>query len=109
MSNEPNFSNLSELEPERADARRSKEVARAIDTSKPDHLKDGRMLSGTLKDAGELSLTHGLKRIPKGWQLHSPSGDADHVNVIQTGSDANIIKVKNLGATGTLNFQLWVY
>lgn len=109
MSSEPNFSNLSELDPERADARRAKEIARSVDGSKPAHLKDGRMLSGSLKDAGEISLTHGLKRVPKGWQLHSPSGDADHVNVIQTGADSNVLKLKNLGATGTLNFQIWVY
>lgn len=107
--NEPNFQSLSELNPDEADDRRQREVGRSISGAVPDHLKSGRMVSGSLKDAGEVAITHGLKRVPKGWYLVAPSGDADRVSVVQSGSDSNVLKLKNLGATGTLNFQIWVF
>lgn len=97
------------MEPEEADIARQQEIAKSINGAVPSHIASGRMVSGELKDADEKSVTHGLGRNPKGWHLSSPSGDADHVNVIQTGSDKNVIKLKNLGATGTLKFQLWVF
>lgn len=109
MAKEPNFTGLSTLKPDEADLARQQEVGKSIKEAVPEHVATGRMVAGSLKDAGEVSITHGLKRPVKGWHLVSPAGDADHVNVIQTGSDANVIKLKNLGATGTLNFSLWVF
>ena len=109
MSREPNFDGLSELDPDLADVKRAQQIARVNKNAVPQHIADGKMVTGTLKDAAETSITHGLGRKLKGWHLVSPSGDADHVNVIQTGSDANVLKLKNIGATGSLSFSLWVF
>ncbi len=109
MSKEPNFQGLSELDPALADIKRGQQIQKANKNAVPPHVAEGRMVSGSLKDAVESSITHGLKRQIKGWHLVSPSGTADHVNVIQTGADANVLKLKNLGATGSLSFQLWVF
>lgn len=106
---EPNLQGLSELDPALADIKRGQQIAKANKNAVPPHVAEGKMVSGALKDAVESSITHGLGRKLKGWHLVSPSGDADHVNVIQTGSDANVLKLKNLGATGSLSFSLWVF
>lgn len=106
---EPNFQGLSELDPDVADVKRGQQIKRANDGLVPDHVANGRMVTGSLKDATESSITHGLKRKLKGWHLLSPSGTADRVSVVQTGADENVLKLKNLGATGSLSFSLWVF
>ncbi len=108
MSSEPNLRGASELPPDQADIRRQQEIGKAIKGSVPPWL-EGKMVTGALTDATESSITHGLKRQAKGWLLLTPSGTADMVNVIQTGSDANVVKLKNVGATGSLSFSLWVF
>lgn len=109
MSTEPNFRAASSLPAEQADLRRQQEVQKSIAGSVPPFAKGGRLVSGSLTDANEGSVSHGLRRSVKGWFLVSPSGSADRVSLIQTFSDGNVIKLKNLGATGGLSFQLWVW
>lgn len=109
MSKEPNFRGASSLPPDQADLRRSQETAKSIKGAVPDWIASGRMVSGSLTDANENSVTHGLKRTIKGWFLVSPGGDADRVSVVQTGATGSVVKLKNVGATGTLNFSLWVW
>lgn len=108
MSSEPNLRGASELPPDQADIRRQQEIGKSIKSAVPPWL-EGKMVQGALTDANEASITHGLKRQAKGWLLLTPSGTADRVSVIQTGSDANVVKLKNLGATGSLTFSLWVF
>jgi hypothetical protein len=108
VNREPNFQGASQLPPDQADVRRQQEIAKAIKGAVPEWLQ-GRMVSGSLVDGNEGSVTHGLKRQAKGWILFTPSGDADRVSVIQTGSDGSVIKLKNLNATGSLSFSLWVF
>lgn len=105
---EPNFRGASELPPEEGDQRRQAEVRRLFEQL-PLWVRDGRMVQGSLKDAGEASVSHGLKRAVKGWMLVAPSGDADRVAVVQTGSDSSVVKLKNVGASGSLAFSLWVF
>lgn len=109
MSNEPNLNGASRLPPDQADIRRQQEIGKSIKQAVPPWVADGRMVSGSLSDADECSISHGLKRALKGWVLVSPSGDADRVSVVQTGSDSNTLKLKNVGATGDLSFSLWVF
>lgn len=109
MNKEPDFRGASALPPAQADLRRQQETAKSIKGAVPDWIASGRMVTGSLTDADEGSVTHGLKRTIKGWTLVSPSGDADRVSVVQTGATGNVVKLKNLGATGTLNFSLWVW
>lgn len=109
MSNEPNLRGAAQLPPDQADLRRQQEIGRSIDKSVPPWIASGRMVSGSLTDADEASISHGLRRLIKGWVLVSPSGSADRVAVIQTSSDSNVVKLKNVGATGGLSFDLWVF
>jgi hypothetical protein len=109
VSNEPNFRGASSLPAEQGDLRRQQEVAKSIKGALPEFVANGRMVTGSLTDAGETSVSHGLKRSIKGWVLVSPSGDADRVSVVQTGGDSNVVKLKNVGATGSLSFSLWVF
>lgn len=109
MSKEPDFRGASSLPAEQGDLRRSQETAKSIKGAIPDWIASGRMVSGSLSDADESSVTHGLKRTIKGWMLVSPSGDADRVSVVQTGATSSVVKLKNVGATGALNFSLWVW
>lgn len=106
---EPNFRSASSLPSEQADLRRQQEVGRAIQTSVPSWIADGRMVPGELTDADEASVSHGLRRGLKGWVLVSPRGTADRVSVVETFSDGSVVKLKNVGATGTLTFRLWVF
>lgn len=106
---EPNFRGASELPPDQADLRRQQEVAKALKEALPSWIRDGRMVSATTTDAGEVSVTHGLKRAVKGWLLLSPSGSADRICLVQTGGDTSVLKLKNTGATGSLAFSLWVF
>lgn len=106
---EPNFRAASQLGPEQADLRRQEETSRSIKASVPEWISTGRMVTASLTDANETSVTHGLKRSIRGWMLVSPSGTADRVSVKQTGSDANVVKLQNVGATGALGFSLWVW
>ncbi len=106
---EPNFKGVSELTPEQADIKRQQEVKKSIESAIPDWLKGGRLVSGTLTDADELRLTHGLGRIPKGWFMGSTSGDADMQNVVQTEANKNTLDLQNQGASGTLRFTMWLY
>ena len=109
MSREPNFRGASSLPAEQADLRRQQEVAKSVKGAVPEWISSGRMVTGSLSDANEGSVTHGLRRTIKGWVLVSPGGDADRVSVVQTGADSSVVKLKNLGATGTLSFSLWVF
>lgn len=109
MSNEPNLRGVAQLPPDQADLRRQQEIGKSIKGAIPEWVASGRMVSGSLSDADECSVSHGLKRSIKGWILVSPSGDADRVSVVQTGSDSNVVKLKNVGATGDLSFSLWVF
>ncbi len=109
MSREPDFRGAEQLPPAQADLRRQQETGRAIGRSIPEFIAGGRMVPGTLADANEGSVTHGLGRTIKGWILVSPTGDADRVSVVQTGANAQVVKLKNVGASGSLSFQLWVW
>jgi hypothetical protein len=109
VSAEPNLRGASSLPPDQADLRRQQEIGKSIGGAAPDWVKSGRMVPGSLTDANEGSVTHGLKRTAKGWILVSPSGTADRVAVVQTGVDGSVVKLKNVGATGTLTFSLWVF
>lgn len=109
MSNEPNLRGASALPGEQGDIRRQQEIGKSIKGAVPSWIADGRMVSGDTTDANEVSVSHGLKRIIKGWMLVSPRGDADRVSLVQTGADANVVKLKNVGATGSLAFSLWVW
>lgn len=104
---EPNFTGASKLPGEQADIRRQQEVARA--TKLPDMFGAGKLVSGSVTDADEVSVSHGLGRTPKGWWLISPSGDADRICLVQTGSNTKTLTLRNTGATGSLAFQLWVF
>lgn len=106
---EPNFKNVSALPPEQADIRRQQEVKKSIEGAVPEWLRSGKLIEGELVDGDVVKITHGLKRIPKGWFMGSVHGDADVVNVIHTTADAKTISMANRGATGTLSFTLWVY
>lgn len=106
---EPNFRAASQLPPEQADLRRQEETGRSIKAAVPEWISGGRMVTGSLTDASESSVSHGLKRSLRGWVLLSPSGTADRVSVKSTGSDASVVKLQNVGATGTLSFALWVW
>lgn len=105
---EPNLRGASELPPDQADIRRQQEIGKAIKGAVPSWL-EGRMVQGSLTDAAETAVTHGLKRQIKGWILVSPSGSADRVSVIQTAADTSTVTLKNAGATGALSFSLWVF
>lgn len=107
--NEPNLRGASSLPGEQADLRRQQEIGKSIKGSIPSWIADGRMVTGSTTDAGEVSVSHGLKRIIKGWMLVSPGGNADRVSLVQTGANASVVKLKNVGATGTLSFTLWVW
>jgi hypothetical protein len=109
VSTEPNLRGASALPPEQGDLRRQQEISKSIKGAVPGWISDGKMVSGSLADGDESSITHGLKRVPKGWLLMSTSGDADRVGVVQTGSTASVLKLKNVGATGSLSFALWVF
>jgi hypothetical protein len=103
---EPNFTGMSKLPPEQADIARQQEIAR---TTKMPAILQGKLVSGSVTDAAEVSVTHGLGRTPQGWWLLSPSGDADRICLVQTGKNSKTITVVNTGATGSLSFQLWVF
>lgn len=105
---EPNLRGASSLPPDQADIRRQQEIGKAIKAAVPTWL-DGRMVQGSLTDANESSVSHGLRRQIKGWILVAPSGSADRVSVLQTASDSNVVTLKNVGATGSLSFTLWVW
>jgi hypothetical protein len=109
VTTEPNFRGASALPAEQGDLRRQQETAKSIKGAVPGWVADGKMVTGSLVDGDESSITHGLKRVPKGWLLMSTSGDADRVGVVQTGSTASVLKLKNVGATGSLSFTLWVF
>ncbi len=106
---EPNFRGASELPAQQADLRRQQETGRAIQQAVPEFVASGKMVTGSTTDANESSVSHGLRRTVKGWILVSPTGTADRVSLVQTGADANVLKLKNVGATGTLTFSLWVF
>lgn len=109
MTTEPNLRGASSLAPEQGDLRRQQEIGKAIKGAVPSWIADGRMVTGSTSDDDEVSVSHGLKRIIKGWMLMSPGGDADRVSLVQTGATASVVKLKNVGATGTLSFALWVW
>jgi hypothetical protein len=108
VSTEPNLRGVSSLPADQADIRRQQEIAKYVRGLLPE-FSEGRLVPGSLTDANETSVTHGLKRAPRGWFLIAPSGSADRVSVIQTGADTNVVRLKNLGATGGLSFSLWVF
>lgn len=109
MTGRPSFRGLSELPPDQADLRREQQTERAITTSLPDWLRDGKVVSLTLTDATAGSVAHGLRRGVKGWLPIGVSGDANLVNLVQSSGDGEKLTLVNKGATGTLVVRLWVY
>lgn len=79
-----------------------------FDRNLPAFARDGKEIAVEFDAGTALTVSHGLRRVPQGWFLHSHKGSPHAVCEVLK-NDREIRLINNYGGAGTLTAKLWIW
>lgn len=74
----------------------------------PAMIRDGKDIAVTFDAGTALTISHGLRRVPKGWFIHSAKGTPYAINEVMK-DEREIRLINNYGGAGDLEAVLWIW